>query len=207
MKVIVVVGKANADDEANRIIDRFWERAIMVKAVLMRHLGFYARDILVLTSDGSAGSSVRLQKQLETALMGHRDEDVCLFYAGHGMEDGWALSGIRDNESLSYSDLGLLLAQHHGNLILVNYCCFAGAAVAAFSHKAGEWLLIAAMPADRSDAAYRFCAYVMRSWMQRSFFDPHASSESDLYVPPVLGNESLQKLLFDRSQRRIAYEQ
>lgn len=198
MKAIVVIGQPNKSDIEHGLGTRFLEKAEIILSALREKLEFSKKDILVFSPDGTPGSGQKFKNELESIFLEYPDEDICLFYAGHGQKNGWGLSGTRNIEAMTYRQLRLIFACHFGNLIFVNYCCFAGAAKYALTHRAGESLLIAAMPKNKSGCAYNFCRLVMEQWADEKFFNPHISSDNTEYVPPVEGNESLQSLLFSR---------
>ncbi len=202
MKAIIVVGMPNENDSGS-LGTRFTERAELIAYVLNKKLKFQKQDIIVLTPDGTSGSAGRFLESLNSILLDNPFEDICLFYIGHGWEEGWGLNGTKSIESITYDELGLALVHHSGNLILVNYCCCAGAAVSALANKLGEWLLIAAMPADQSDCARNFCRYVIEDWSSGRFFNPHTAGESTLYIPIVTGNESIQSMLVRVKRKAI----
>ncbi len=200
MKAIIVIGAPNEQDFKSGVTDRFTLRAAMINKALRSYLGFADDEVAFFASDGAPASIAVEIKAFENYLIAHSSEDLCLFYVGHGWEDAWALSGTREN-ALTYQQLGLFLVHHQANLIFVNYCCHAGAATEALMYKLGEWLLLAAMPRDISGYAYKFCLHVLTAWIKRSFFDSHLAAGYEPYLPPIFGNENLQRLIFAKADK------
>ena len=203
MKAIIVIGRPSLDDFKSGISMRFFEKSWIIRSALTERLKFSEEDITVFHPNGTVGSGEKLKKNLESIFLNNPKEDICLFYAGHGQEDGWGLSGQKNIEAMTYEQLALIFSCHSGNLILVNYCCFAGAATAAFKHHPGESLMIAAMPVDVSGSSYNFCKLVLEHWAGQRFFNPHIARESMLYIPPVEGKESLQSLMFSKMRSEL----
>ena len=201
MKAIIVIGRPNDRDVTSGIRKRFLRKLQIVRLGLEGSLGFSKKDILVFKPDGTPGSGEKLKNDLESAFLENATEDICLFYIGHGQKNGWGLSGRRNIEAMTYRQLSLILSCHSGNLIFVNYCCYAGAGIYSLTHHIGESLLIAAMPKNKSGSAYGFCRMVMEYWADGKFFNPHVSRENNDYIPVVDGNEHLQSLLFIRRRR------
>lgn len=203
MKVILAIGRPNIYDFTDGISTRFWTKRELILKSLTERLKFPEKDIFLLEPSGALGSGEKFKKDLESIFLEYPKEDICLFYAGHGQEDGWGLSGEKDVEAMTYEQLALVLACHSGNLIMVNYCCFAGAAKNVFAHHGGESLLIAAMPENISGCADNFCRLVLEHWAGQKYFNPHIARESREYIPPVEGRECLQSLIFSNMRSAL----
>lgn len=203
MKAIIVVGQSGEGNLFSSSTNRFWRKCQIVVAALTGALCFDKKDIFIFRPDGLAGSGEKLRKDLESLFMENSDEDICLFYIGHGQKNGWAPSARLNIETLTYRQLSLIFACHSGNLIFVNYCCYAGAARYSLIHHPGEHLLIAAMPKNISGIAFNFCRTVMDQWANEKFFDPHISLDNENFIPSVEGNESLQSRMFSKRRSLI----
>ncbi|MBU6141697.1 hypothetical protein KGO95_01080 [Patescibacteria group bacterium] len=201
MKAIIVIGMPNADDHHIGLSDRFTARAAMIGSSLLKKLGFHKGDIFTFMPDGSPGSARSILHELKRIISHDPFGDICLFYVGHGWKKGLGVCGTRRRETIRYWDLQRAFSTHYGNLIFVNYCCFAGAAVSALSKRAGDWLLISAMPSGKSGCSCNFIRFVLDFWERGKFFDPHAASGYELYLPPIFGNENLQRLIFAKADK------
>src|SRR3989338_5870975 len=118
MYVIVVIGNANSNDFDKL---RFENMAIDVINELINKFSVKESDIRKLVHS----SFKKIKNTLEEILIEKQKQDILLIYIGHGQENGWALSGIQDVDSLNYEELSLILARHEGKLIFLNCCCFA----------------------------------------------------------------------------------
>ena len=181
MHAVIVIGKDSFDDPKGRF-----------STEAEKLLEFFEKcDVLI-------GSRLNVLSKLEEIFIEKRKEDICLFYIGHGQENGWPLDGIRDWELIEYERLAFVLAGHYGNLIFVNDCCFAGAAKKAMEHHSGEHLFIAAMPENEMGFTFNFLNYILNDWRRGRMFSSAASLDNPNFTPVVEGNQNLQKLLFSK---------
>lgn len=195
MHAIVVTGKASIKD-CDEL--RFENMAVSVINELIKKFNFKRWNILKRwnTYKLISGSSKKIKADLEKVFIEKQKQDILLIYIGHGQENGWALSGIRDIDSLNYEELSLILAHHEGRLIFLNCCCFAGAAKWPLASHFGEHLLIAAMPEYKFGYVNNFFQYIFEDWSAHRLYNPHMSYDNFDSIPQVEGNEELQRLFF-----------
>ena len=200
MKVIFVVGTANPDEKARGIGARFSLDYNYFYQSLIYELGILPENVHQLFfSSGGMGkyvSAMSVKNDLDGIILEEKKEDVCLVYIGHGQENGWALTGSRDVETLTYEDLHLTFALHSGNLIFLNDCCFGGAGIAALANHSADNLLISPLPANNFGYAYSFLPALIRNWKEQKNYDPEKSGDNIDSKPVVFGNPDLQKLFF-----------
>lgn len=150
-----------------------------------------------------AGKVGDFHKKLTQAIIDIRDENLCLIYIGHGQRNGWALSGKRNEDSLSYRNLRLSLVHHSGNLIFLNSACYGGMGAYAIDVHSGEHLLISPMAPTRSGYATHFFGNLIVSWGKGELYRPeNFHRENPGSEPLVYGNENLQRFLFLKDETR-----
>ncbi|MDE2001017.1 MAG: hypothetical protein KGI60_00435 [Patescibacteria group bacterium] len=196
MHVIVVVGKPSNEDSRK---DRFEIAATNTILNLRIDFDMARKDDLSYVW----GPASRVQKRLEAIFLEKRDEDICLFYFGHGAEYGWAMLGDRRPGSvLAYEDLRLTLAQHSGNLLFINAPCYAGAASDALEGHGGAHCLIALVPRDKCGYPENFIHSIFGSWRARRFFNPRDPCFGNVEdnAPVVEGDIELQQLMFPKKE-------
>ena len=202
MKAIIVVADTSPSDIQYRIADRFSFEGGISRLNLNTALKFHSDDVFYILSGKLNNSVRRVQELIECILLEYREEDFCLFYIGHGQPEGWALSGILNQEVLSYEDLNLVLALHSGSLIFVNCCCYAGSAEKSLQARSGEFFLLAAMPSFVSGSANNFIKSIFKDWSIGKHFNPESVSTDDSHYGPVIfGNSDLEKLVFPKKRR------
>lgn len=189
MHTVIVIGRDRFDDS----VGRFSKQA--EKSFEFLRLNFIQYSVL-------KSSRQNVLSKLEEIFIEKRKEDIGLFYLGHGQENGWTLDSYRDLELVEYEKLAFIFAGHQGNLILINGCCFAGAAKQVMDHHYGDYLLIAAMPEDKYGYTHNFLSYIFNDWSNcRNFFPGQSLDNNREFFPIVYGNENLQRLFFPKMNR------
>ncbi len=197
MMFVIVTAAPSPIDIADANAGRFLRDTSNFCDSLEKNLGI-GRDAMINLHFGvnNLKDAASVKKEIESILLEHQDEDLCLVYIGHGQESGWALSGERDNEALAYDEMRLTFALHSGNLIFLNCCCYGGAGISALESHSGENLLISPLPATHSGYVHNFLSTAIRSWKYGNFYDPYVCRDNLDSKPVVSGNQELQKLFF-----------
>jgi len=163
MRVVVVVGSRNHRDKSKKE-NFFKDYADQVLDTLIAQFGLQEKS----DSNLIFGNRFQVYTLLERVILDNPDEDMCLFYIGHGSEVGWSVTGCKKNQDIdlvTYEELRLLFAHHSGRIIWVNDCCYALAAEDALESHAGDHFLIGAMPRDRFGAPSGFLDMILQTWM------------------------------------------
>ncbi len=202
MKIVFLIGTANPDETAKGNGARFLLDWNNFYHKMMHGLGIMPENTCHLFfSSGGMGkyaSAKSIKNELDSIILGWKNEDICIVYIGHGQENGWALTGRYDIEALTYEELRLTFALHFGNLILLNNCCFGGAGSYALNAHSGDNLLISPLPATYSGYAYSFFSTLIKNWKDGKFYNPETSGDNTDSKPMVIGNRELQKLFFPK---------
>ncbi len=188
MHIVIVVGKENSNDAKNRFSNEV-EKLLKALRIYFGIKGIGEYVILI-------GSRQEVLFKLEKIFIEKRREDICLFYIGHGQRDGWPLDGYFNWELVGYDRLAFVFAGHQGRFILINDCCFAGAAKKAMERRLGDYLLIAAMPENEIGYTNNFLHYLLNDWRSGRRFFPGASMDNRNFIPVLEGNQNLQRLFF-----------
>ena len=167
MYAIMVVGKANYLDKDEQ---RFTVIAEWVAGVLKDY--FFREGVCsgYIMIDGSSGEEVA--EKLQEVILENPEQDLCMFYIGHGDKNGWAITGTKEN-ILEYEAIRLILAHHYGCLIFVNDCCFGLAGQKALESHSSETLFIAASPEDYLSNTF-IIAHLLKCWLHGQVYNPVA---------------------------------
>lgn len=202
MKFIIVTARPSPRDIEKDSIRRFSRAVENFCDSLKNDLKVSQEDLILLPFEEEIYFDVHeFQEKLTQAILDVGGEDLCLVYVGHGQRNGWALSGIRNDRSISYRNLRLSLVQHSGRLIFLNSACYGGMGAYALDAHSGEHLLISPMPLTRSGCADHFFGNLIKCWEAGEFYYPEKFiSENDNSKPFLYGNAELQKLFFLKSE-------
>lgn len=197
MRIMIVIGQEGSKTASKELRVRFFLEANNLMGKLTSELNIPEKSISFISLGGYLETTAEdIRKSLETAILEDPKEDFCLIYIGHGQENGWAISGIRDEQSLSYEALNLVFAPHEGNLIFLNSCCYGGAAEESLAAHPDNSLLISPLPATHFGYVFSFFNTLVENWKNGQFFDPETSGDNTDSKPVVIGNPELQKLFF-----------
>ncbi len=203
MKFIIVTAQASPKDYDSR---RFERDADNFCSSLERDLYIPDNSISLLPfGQETIENAQEFQDMLTQEIISVNDEDLCIVYIGHGQRNGWALSGMKNKESLSYRSLRLSLVHHSGKLIFLNSACYGGMGAYAIDAHSGDHLLISPMTPTRAGYAAHFFGNLSRCWMAGSFYWPeNFELENPGSSPLIYGNEKLQELFFPKPELRKA---
>ncbi|GEM_PF-3920242 len=204
MKLVFVIASASPKEKQKSRGDgiRFMLEYHSVYPKFTGHLDIRPEDIYHIFFDSPSFDTLEfntadsVKESLTQIILEDRIADLCVVYIGHGQRNGWALSGQRNRESLSYRDLGMIFVQHHGNLIFLNSACYGGMGSYAMKYHSGEHLFISPLPATRSGIVCDFFPALIYGWEKGKFFDPSISVGNNDSRPVVVGNPELQRLFF-----------
>ncbi len=196
MKAIIVIADPSRTDIEKNIADRFLLEGDFIRKALKKKFGFPEADIFYIVCNHLQSSTVKLFELLETIFSENPGEDICLFYNGHGHQDGWAVNGTT-GQMLIYNNLRFIFSQHRGCLIFINSCCHAGAAAVSVQDRKNKRLLIAAMPDGIEGLVHLFIRGIFKCWERGKLFNPECARASKNYAPVIFGNEDLQKLFIN----------
>ncbi len=100
------------------------------------------RDISFLRSSRFK-TSEEVFRTLQILMSRYKNEDVLLFFAGHGSRVRWFLGGSGPDEKvLRYSQLEMLFNSFNGRVIIINECCHSMSLIQSTYCLAGRYLLL-----------------------------------------------------------------
>lgn len=166
MRAIVVVGKTNHLDRDEQ---RFHKIAGWVTGVLS---DYFQKRLCSGWTALSGSSSAEVAEKLQEIILENPEDDVCLFYIGHGAKDGWAVLGTSD-DVLEYESLRLIFAHHYGRLIFANDCCYGMAGQKALESHSQETLFFGASPENYLSNTF-FIEHLLATWLHEQIYHPVA---------------------------------
>ena len=195
MHAIIVVAdkkelaKRNDSDEFGEscscVRDSSVKNARQLIKYLHKNLKF-SRDQISTFRNSHYDSGAFLLKSLEFAVNRHKDEDLIIYYSGHGGEDCWGFNN-HFNDVIKYLDLMGALSAFNGRLILINECCFAFAIEPYLVKLQGRYLLFGSSRKNKvSTASVCVLGQILEAW-----------SRGRRAYPKVLHTEINRKDSFD----------
>lgn len=203
MRVVIVIGQEGSEGASKALRCRFFMESTALINRFTGDLEIPEKSISFTSLGGYRKTTAEdIRKELEEIILENPKEDLCLVYIGHGQDNGWALSGLKDKESIYYEELNLILALHDGKLIFLNSCCYGGAGADALAAHPDNSLLISPMPATHFGYIIGFFSDLIEKWKSGEFYKSGTPAGNTDSKSVVIGDSNLQKLFFLKNTAR-----